>query len=151
MNGAITDASAFGINVSEEGTPSYVHTGNLAYTNSFKNQNMNATIGSNVNNTSFLDEQSLFIGPSITIQKKFKNKMSLSGGSTYNRQYKNALLVGNVFNHRISANYTIKMKNEKQGSLNFSINGNWMAKLPTVTSETALNELNIFINLGYRF
>lgn len=151
MNGAISNASAFGINVSEEGVPSYVHTGNLAYTNSFKNQNLSATIGSNVNSTSFLEEQSLFVGPSITIQKKFKNKMSLSGGSTYNRQYKNTLLVGNVFNHRLSASYTVKMKNEKQGNLNFSINGNWMSKLPTVASETALNELNIFANLGYRF
>jgi hypothetical protein len=151
MNGAIQNASAFGINVNAEGVPSYVHSGNLAYTNNFKKENLSATIGSNVNQTIFLDQNSLFIGPSLTLQKKLKKKISLSGGSTYNRQYKNASLVSNVFNHRISASYALKMKNEKQGSMSFSLNGNWMTKLPTVATESKFSELNIFANLGYRF
>ena len=156
MNGNIQNANAFGYNVGVEGIPSYVHSGNLAYTSSFKKEKMGITLASNVNQTEFLDQKSLFIGPSLTLQKKLKEKINLSGGSTYNRQYKNETLVSNVFNTRISVSYAVKMKREekgkkKLGSLNLSLNGNWMTKLPTVNTETKFNELNIFANLGYKF
>jgi len=151
MSGNIQNASAFGMNVGVEGVPSYVHAGNLSYSARSKKMKVGVTLATNVNQVEVMDQKTLFIGPTIKFQKKIKDNFNLSGGSTYNRQYKNALLSNNVFNHRISLSHTVKMKNEKQGRMNLSLNGNWMQKLPTVSSETKMSELNIFANLNYSF
>ncbi len=151
ITGNIQDANAFGYNVGVEGIPSYVQVGNLAYSARFKKSKMGLTFSSNINQTEILDQITLYIGPTLNIQKKIKEKINFSAGSTYNRQYKNSDLTSNVYNHRISLSYTMKMKNEKQGRMNLSLNANWMQKLPTISTETKFSELNIFANLNYSF
>lgn len=110
MSGNIQNASAFGMNVGVEGIPSYVHAGNLSYSARSKQMKAGLTLATNVNQVEVLDQKTLFIGPTLNFQKKIKENISLSCGSTYNRQYKNSLLSNNVFNHRISLSYALKMK-----------------------------------------
>ncbi|MFK8046066.1 MAG: hypothetical protein AB8B72_11270 [Crocinitomicaceae bacterium] len=152
LSGNILDASAFGINVENDSEPANVHASNLSYTLQFTEKAMGITFAANANYTSFFATQSLFVGPTINFQKSlFEKKSSLSIGSTYNRQINNSLLVGNVFNHRVSFTFAPKIENKKIGKVNLSLNGNLMQRLPTSSSITKIAEMNVFVNMAYSF
>jgi len=152
LSGNILDASAFGINVETNTTPSNVHASNLSYSLQFTEHAASVTFAANANYTSFLTTQSLFVGPTLNLQKSlFEKKSSLSIGSTYNRQYSSSELVSNVFNHRISFSFAPKIENKKAGKVNLSLNANLMQRLPTGSSLTKITELNVFANMAYSF
>lgn len=152
MVGNILDASAFGINVENTTEPSNVHASNLSYSLQLTEMEASVTVATNANYTAFMATQSLFIGPTLNLQKSLlEKKASLSFGTTYNRQYSNAQLVGNVFNHRLAFTFSPKMKNEKAGKVNLSLNANLMQRLPTFTNITKISELNVFANVAYSF
>lgn len=152
LSGNILDASAFGINVETNTTPSHVHASNLAYSLQFTDKEASIMFATNANFTSFLTTQSLFIGPTVNFQKGlFEKKSSLSIGTTYNRQYSSSELMSNVFNHRISFSYAPKIENKKAGKVNLSINANLMQRLPTSSTLTKITELNVFANMAYSF
>jgi hypothetical protein len=152
LSGSLLDASAFGINVETTSVPSNVHASNLSYSLQFTKLEASATIATNANYTSFLNTNSLFVGPTLNFQKSlFQKKSSISFGSTYNRQFNNSELVSNVFNHRVSFSYAPKFENKKAGKANFSLNANLMQRLPTASTLTKLTELNLFVNLAYSF
>jgi hypothetical protein len=152
LSGNIQDASAFGINVETTAAPSNVHASNISYSLQLTEMAASVTVAANANYTSFLDNQSLFMGPTLNLQKSlFEKKSSLSFGTTYNRQYTGSELVSNVFNHRMSFSFAPKIENEKAGKVNLSLNANVMQRLPTASTLTKITELNVFANLAYSF
>ncbi|TNE55377.1 MAG: hypothetical protein EP338_03685 [Bacteroidetes bacterium] len=152
ITGDLENARAFGINASGAGNPAKTYVGTLSYTYSIKSQKVSLSMNGNANYSDFDVSQTLFIGPSTTIRKSFgKNKPSLSGGVTYNRNFQNGELTNNIFNYRLSGNYSPKMKNEKIGVMSFSLNALYLNKLPTVKEGTTINELTIVANVSYNF
>lgn len=150
--GNILDASAFGINVENNSESSKIHASNLSYSLQLTELQANVTVATNANYTAFMETQSLFVGPTLNFQKSMLDKKaSLSFGTTYNRQYNNNQLIGNVFNHRLSFTYTPKIKNKKAGKVNLSLNANLMQRLPTINNITKIVELNVFANVAYSF
>lgn len=150
--GNILDASAFGINVENNSESSKIHASNLSYSLQLTELQASVTVATNANYTAFMETQSLFVGPTLNFQKSMLDKKaSLSFGTTYNRQYNNNQLIGNVFNHRLSFTYTPKIKNKKAGKVNLSLNANLMQRLPTINNITKIVELNVFANVAYSF
>jgi len=151
LNGALEDAGAFGLGVEETGTPIYVHGANAAYNMQFKASKTNLSFAANVNQTEILGSKSVFMGPTVNLRKPlFENNVQFGVGSTYNRNTKDAVLANHLLNHRMSLSFSPKIKGEKLKT-NVSLNGNWMQKLPVLSTETARSEVNIFLNLSMNF
>ena len=154
LSGNINDAGAFGTGVQTtlQGVPTKIHAGNLAYSKQFKPIAATLTFATNLNQSHALDQTNTFIGPTVNFQKSlFAKKSSLALGSTYNRQYNNNVLTNNVFNHRVSFNYSPKFENEDLGKITFSMNANWLQKLAINPGTVNVQEINLFINLNYTF
>jgi hypothetical protein len=151
VNGALSSAGAFGANVDEVGVPIYVHGINAAYAMQFKTSKTNLSMAFNANQTEAVGTTSLFYGPSVNVSKPLLGeKVKFGVGSTYNRNMKDAVLSNHILNHRLSLTHSPKLKNE-QLSMNLSLNGNFLQKLPTVASEVAGQEVNVFVNLSVGF
>ena len=155
LTGNIQTAGAFGTGLENNlptGILTKIHSGNIAYSLQLSKSGASITLASNINRTSSDVANSTFLGPTINFNKSvFEKKGNLSVGSTYNQQFASKEMVGNVFNHRVSFNFTPKMKQKDLGQISFSLNGNLMQRLLTGAGSIAVNEMNIFINLGYNF
>lgn len=154
LSGNITSGGAFGFGVSTgiTGIPSKVHMGNLAYTVQFTKIEAGLTLASNVNQAIVLDQNSTFFGPTLNFSKSLFNKMgSLALGTTYNRQYTNAVLMSDILNHRVSFSWNPKMKNEKIGKFGLSANANLMQRFAIDPGDVNIHEMNVFVNVNYSF
>lgn len=155
LSGNIQTIGAFGpslIDATPPGALTQVHSSNIGYSLQFPKKAMGITLAGNVNRTFSDFANSLFLGPTLNFNKSILDKKgTLSFGSTYNRQYNDNIMVGNVFNHRISFSYAPKFKSENLGKVTLSTNANLMQRMPTSSTVTQINELNIFVNLGYSF
>ena len=135
LNGAISQAGAFGVNVNAEvsGVPTRIHLFNLAYTLQIARIKGAVSLASNVNRTILPDYVTTFFGPTLNFQKSiFNQKATMSIGSTYNRQTANSELAANVMNHRMSLNYTPKQNKEAFGQFGCSANINLMQRLQLI-------------------
>ena len=147
LSGNITTGGPFGLGVTSSvaGIPTQVHLGNVSYSLNFTKSQAAIVIASNVNRTEVLDQVSLFVGPTINLQKGILDKKgSLSGGTTYNRQYMNGGLTSNILSHRISFGYNPKLKNEKIGKIGLSANATFLQRFAVASNQININELNVF-------
>jgi hypothetical protein len=154
ITGNIPNAGVFGTGITgiATGVPVRLHGANAAYSKLFKSIGATFTAATNVNRTYISDQVTIFIGPTVNFQKSlFQKKSNFSIGSTYNRQYTNAILTGNVFNHRISFSYSPKFERSDIGKANFSLNANWMQRLVVDPGTATIREVNFFVNLNYQF
>lgn len=154
MSGSIAAAGAFGLGVesAETGIPMNIHCANAAYSKQFKAVEASLTFAANVNRTISVYAHNLFIGPTVNFQKSlFSKKSTLSVGTTYNRQYQEEVLISNVFNHRVAFTFSPKFDKDKSGKMNFALSANWMQKLSLDSFAPDIHEVNVFVNLGYKF
>lgn len=154
LSGNIQTAGFYGMGLQTDltGIPTHIHMGNLAYTAQFTKIKAGLTLASNINQSVILDQTATFIGPTLNAQKSlFDKKASISLGSTYNRQYNNQELVGNILNHRMSLTFNPSLKNENFGKVGLSLNANLMQKFAILTGDVDIHEMNIFLNLNYTF
>jgi len=152
LAGNLENQSLFGFGISDqEATNIQVHATNASYSINYVPINFSVIINTNYNLTQAFENNITFYGGGVTLQKTLKNKKTtLSAGSLYNLNNENGVLVGNVFNHRLSASYTPEIKNEKLGKVTFSLNGVFLQRLANATT-TSINELTIFATINYSF
>jgi hypothetical protein len=132
--------------------PSKTINGNLGHNILFTENKFTLTSGVNANYSKISNFNTLFIGPSLNLGKSFlKNLLKLSAGATYNQVLINSIKTNEVFNYRLSANYSPKMKNEKIGKFNFSLSTNYMQKLKTISTAIAFSEFTGNVGLSYNF
>ena len=152
--GNLENGGAFGTSIGQlpEGVPDKTHLVNLAYTRSMSKSGFAITAAGNINKTNVGAFNTLFIGPTLNLQKKvLAKKGNLSLGSTYNRQFTAGLLNSNILNHRLAFTFTPKKDNEKIGQASFSANANLMQRFAIEATQTNVTELNVFVNFGYSF
>ena len=151
LSGQITAVGAFG--VSDElptGDPTRVFNTNAAYSLQLAGIDATAGVAANYTRTALANHLNEYLGPSLQMKKSlFEKKVGFAVGSTYNRQLINGIQSSNVFNHRLSFNYSPKFKNEKAGKINFSLNANYLQKLSVGTDPT-ISEVNVFMNIAYQ-
>lgn len=149
--GAINDATAFGINQNIN-TPAKVVNGN--YSHNFQFVNYKTSIGFNFNSN--YSEQgnfyTLFLGPGIMAGRNFlKNLLKVNTGITFNKVYVNSTNNNNILNARLGANYSPKLVNPKIGKLNFTASINYTQKLKAQNTTSVFNEFTGNTGLSYNF
>ncbi len=152
LNGEINAAGAYGFGVDfNPDLSTQVYVANIAFNNQIVASKTNIAITANANVSDTPINTSLFIGPGIQFGKPIaKEKIKLGLGSVYNRQYTDDVLQNNVLNNRLSMSYAAKVKEGKAGNFSLSLSANHLLKLPTISTQKKVNEINVFLNLGYR-
>ncbi len=149
--GAITDATAFGINQNIS-TPAKVVNG--VFSHNMQLVKSKTSIGFNFN-TNYSEQgqfYTLFIGPGIMAGKSIvKDLIKLNTGITFNKVYLNGTNNNNVLNARLSANYNPKLKNPKVGKLGFTASVNYTQKLKAQNTTNVFNEFTGNIGVNYNF
>ncbi|MEO5642409.1 MAG: hypothetical protein ABIQ40_16660 [Bacteroidia bacterium] len=87
--------------------------------------------------------------PGFQCNKSFAKVVRLSAGSTYNRSYSNAALVGNILSHRAQFSYSPKMK--IYGRPLLSLKAIYVNRFPVLVMQTQTGELTVTANLGVNF
>lgn len=149
--GAIADATAFGINQNIN-TPSKVVNANWSHNMQLvKNK---ASVGYNFN-TNYSEQgkfYTLFIGPGIMAGKSVvKDLIKINTGLAFNKVYLNGANNNNVLNARLSANYNPKLKNPKVGKLGFTASINYTEKLKAQNTTNVFNEFTANVGANYSF
>lgn len=149
--GAINNPGIFG-STSDVKLPSKIINANCGYNMMFTKTKTSITAALNVNNSVLKDFNILYYGPNLNVSQGFlNNKLKLSIGSSYNQMRSNTIKTNEVFNHRLSANFTPKLNAEKIGKFNFTLSAIYLQKLKSVASATAFNEFTGNIGLNYNF
>ncbi|MCE2772930.1 MAG: hypothetical protein LW750_05775 [Bacteroidetes bacterium] len=89
-------------------------------------------------------------GPGLQAQKTL-GITRISLGSTYNRSLVLNELQSHLMNHRFTCAINPKLKNKKYGTPSFSINANYVNRLPATVTTRATSELTVMVNGGYNF
>lgn len=149
--GALTDATAFGINQNIN-TPAKVVNAN--YSHNFQLVKHKSSIGFNFN-TNYSEQgnfYTLFVGPGIMAGKNLMNNLlKVNTGVTFNRVYVNSSNNNNILNARVGANYSPKLVNPKVGKLNFTASANYTQKLKAENTTNVFNEFTGNLGLSYNF
>lgn len=149
--GAIANPGAFGTNADIK-LPSTVTNITGGHTVQFVKTKTGLNTAININKSALTGFDIVYYGPNINISQAFyKNLLRVTIGSSYNQVLTNKIKTNEVFNHRISANYSPKLKNEKAGRFNFTLSATYIQKLKSISSSTAFNELTGNIGLSYNF
>jgi hypothetical protein len=149
--GAIKDPGTFGFNPGIS-VPDRVLNGNLMHSVSFSRSKSSLSSGINANASQILDYSTVFIGPTLNLgQSLLNNKLKISIGTTYNQVFANQIKSSQVFNHRLSASYALKMQNEKTGKFNFSLSLAYIQKLKGQPGNPAFSEFTGNFGLSYNF
>lgn len=149
--GAIQDPGFFGTTADTK-LPSRIINGNLSHNISFVKSKIALSIAINLNYSEMIGYYTVYYGPNINIGKSFiANTLRLSLGSSYNQILSNSIKTNEVFNHRFSANYSPKFKNQKIGRMGFSLSAIYMQKLKTISSANTFKEFTGNVGLNYSF
>lgn len=149
--GAIDDPGLFGSSANIK-LPSRVINGNLSHNISFLTTKTSLSISFNANLSEMPDLSNLYYGPNINVgQTFFKNVLRISLGSSYNQMLINAIKTNEVFNHRLSFNYSPKFKNQKAGKVGFSASAIYLQKTKTTVNTNAFNEFTGNFGANYSF
>lgn len=152
--GSMSDPGLFGT-TSDIKLPARVINGNLSHNLLFTESKTSITSGLNMNKSKLLNNDMLFFGPSLNLNRSFySNSLKIGIGSTYNQVLTNKIKTNDVLNHRLNASYTLKIKDKKIGKFNFTASLNYMQKLKrnkTGFLFTDFAELTGNIGLSYNF
>lgn len=132
--------------------PTVVYSGNVGYTINWQPAKTTANIALNVNRSEMTALNTIYYGPNFTLGKNLiNNTMRISAGSTFNRALSNGKINNNIFNSRITLNYSPKVKNTIYGKPALGFTCNYLMRLPTDQNNTKSGELTLTINLSYAF
>jgi hypothetical protein len=149
--GAIADPGVFGTGADIR-LPNTVANLNAGHTIQFTKSKTAINTVINYNKSALTGFDVLYYGPNVNISQVLcRNLLRVTLGSSYNQMVTNEIKTNEVFNHRLAVNYSPKLKNEKIGRFNFSLNATYIQKLKTVSTATAFNELTGNISLNYSF
>jgi hypothetical protein len=149
--GAIKDPGAFGFN-STISIPDEVLNGNVMHSISFSRSKSTLSSGINANESQVQNYKALFVGPTVSFGQGFlNNKLKISLGSTYNRVFISQVKSSEVFNHRLGASYSLKLKNEKTGKFNFTFSAAYIQKLNGIPGSPSFSEFTGNFGLSYNF
>lgn len=151
QQGAISDPGPFATTIRTT-VPSKIVNANLGHTLMFQETKTSITTAINVNDIIVSNSNILYYGPNINVGRSFlKNLLRLSAGTSYNMVFTNDIKTNEVFSHRISANYSPKLQNEKLGKFSFSLSASYLQKLKSMPTSTAFNEFTGNVGLSYGF
>lgn len=149
--GAIADPGMFGIGTANE-IPSTVTNLTSGYTIQFTQTKTGINTAINYNKSVMPQVNIVYVGPNLNVSQGFyKNKLKVTAGSTYNQVLTNSNKTNEVFNHRLSANYSPKLPNEKIGKLNFNLSATYIQSLRTTATSRSFNEFTGNVGLSYNF
>ncbi|MFN8114501.1 MAG: hypothetical protein U0W65_00190 [Bacteroidia bacterium] len=149
--GAIADPGMFGSTTNIK-LPSRIVNGNLAHSTSFVKTKTSLSIGLNANYSQLTGFYNFYYGPSLNVgQAFFKNTMKVTLGTTYNQVLSNSVKTNEVFNHRLSINYTPKFSTTKFGKFGLTSSIIYMQKLKTSINANAFTEFTGNLGLNYNF
>jgi hypothetical protein len=149
--GAINDATAFGINQNIN-TPSKIVNTNYSHNFQFIKQKTSAGLTFNTNYSEQGNFYTLFIGPGLMAGKNFiNNLLKISTGLTFNKVYLNNTNNNNILNTRFGANYSPKLVNPKIGKLNFTASLSYTQKLKAQNTSNVFNEFTGNVGINYNF
>jgi hypothetical protein len=149
--GAINDATAFGINQNIN-TPSKIVNTNYSHNFQFIKQKTSAGLTFNTNYSEQGNFYTLFIGPGLMAGKNFiNNLLKISTGLTFNKVYLNNTNNNNILNARFGANYSPKLVNPKIGKLNFTASLSYTQKLKAQNTSNVFNEFTGNVGINYNF
>lgn len=149
--GAINDATAFGINQNIN-TPSKIVNTNYSHNFQFVKQKTSAGLTFNTNYSEQGNFYTLFIGPGIMAGKSLiNNLLKVTTGVTFNKMYVNNTNNNNILNARFGANYSPKLVNPKIGKLNFTASLSYTQKLKAQNTSNVFNEFTGNVGINYNF
>lgn len=149
--GAISDPSLFGTTADIK-LPSKVLNGNIAHTISFVKSKTTLSIAVNGNYSEMMSTYNFYFGPNLNISRAFwSNTLRFSAGTTYNQVLSKNIKVNEVFNHRLSLNYSPKLKTQKFGKVGVTISANYLQKLKSGNGNGSFNEFTGNLGLNYGF
>lgn len=149
--GAIQDPGMLGT-VADIKLPSRVYNGNLSHTISFVKSKTSIGIALNANVSQMLGIQSVYYGPNLNLsQSLINNQVRVSVGTSYNQMLTNSVKTNEVFNHRLSFNYSPKFTNQKIGRFSVTLSVIYLQKTKTAVNANAFNEFTGNIGANYSF
>ena len=134
-----------------KGVPSQVINVNAAHNAQFTESKTSVGILFNMNQVKMQSTEMIYWGPGLNIsQSLYKNKIKLSGGSTFNSTLNNGTKSNSILNHRITFTYSPQFANEKTGKLSFNLSAIYLQKIAS-PGNIAFNEFTGNIGLNYSF
>lgn len=148
--GSFASIGVFG-SETNKGIPSEVINMNIAYNAQFTESKTSAGIVFNANQVNMQATEILYWGPGFNVGQSFnRDKMKLSGGSTFNSTFNNGIKSNNLLNHRISFAYSPKFEKEKTGKLSFNLSAIYLQKIAS-PGNIGFNEFTGNLSLNYSF
>ncbi len=149
--GAVNNPGLFGTS-SDIKLPSKVINANLGHNIMFSKTKTAIITAINVNNSVLPYFNIIYLGPNLNLSQAFLNNiLKVSLGTSYNQVLTNGSKTNEVFNHRLSANCTPKLNNEKIGKFSFTLSATYLQKLRNETYSSAFNEFTGNLGLNYNF
>jgi hypothetical protein len=126
--------------------------GNLSYSIQFVKTRTSLSVISNYNRTESGTMLTELFGPGLQCSQSFaKGAVRISGGTSYNQSYTNAILTGNILSHRAQFSYSPKLKKKIYGKPSLSVNAIYVNRFPVLAAQTVTGELTVTANLGLNF
>ncbi len=130
--------------ISSDVKPNKILNNSINYSLRSSERNFGFQLG--VNHLAQIENQTHFIGPTLSFSKNTKNKqLSFNLASTYNYNY-SPLLNSHVLNQRLGLSYKPQFKNEKAGKINLNLTANWSLKIGAMVPR---HRVSIFLRVGY--
>ncbi len=149
--GAISDPGVFGTTNNIK-IPTRVVNGNLAHSITITKTKTTISTALNVNYNQLATTDNFYFGPNLSIGQAFlKNTLRVSLGSSYNQMLSNSVKTNEVFNHRLSFNYSPKFTNSKIGRMSINISATYLQKLKAISTAVAFNEFTGNAGINYSF
>lgn len=94
----------------------------------------------------------MYYGPNLNVSQAFyKNTLRVSIGTSYNQVLLNDVKSNELFNHRLSFNYSPKFKNQKFGRVGMNVSAIYTQKLKTSVGVGEFSEFTGNVGLNYSF
>lgn len=149
--GAIANPGAFGI-VSDIVLPNTVLNTSIGHNVQFTKTKTSLMSNVNYNQNKFMNNTQVFFGPSLNLSQVFyKNLLRVTVGSTYNHVLLNSQANSRVLNHRLSASYSPKAKNDKLGKFSLTLSSTYIQKLKINPTAKSFTEFTGNFALAYSF
>jgi len=149
--GAIQDPGLFGT-TSLTKMPSEIINGNLSHNVSFVKSKLTLSFALNVNYSEMMGFYNVYYGPNLNVGKSFfSNALRMSVGTSYNKVLTNSVNTNELFNYRLSFNYSPKLKNQKAGRIGLNLSAIYMQKTKSTVNTNQFSEFtgNVGINYGF--
>lgn len=149
--GAIANPGLFG-STTDIKLPSKIINANLGHNMMFTKTKTGITTAFNINNSILTGFNILYLGPNLNVSQGFlKNILKVSVGSSYNQVITNGVKTNEVLNHRLGANYSPKLSNDKIGKFSFTLSATYLQKLKSIPTAQAFSEFTGNVGLSYSF